>query len=392
MARNRIIYGILWVLSLVGISFFGGPVSYGIFTLLTLIPVISLLYLLFVSSFFRIYQEIDGKNLAADHTTPYYFILKNEFPFGFAGIRVRFFSDFSEILDLDDGVEYELQPKTGIKKQTGVLCKYRGEYEVGIKSIEVTDFFRLFRIRFKNKETLRVIVRPNIVELTALRKADPAKIMRKESNLRPSQADVLVRKYEPGDDIRYMNWKVSAKSGDLKVRNMIGEEREGIGLILNTVRIGESPEEYLPTENKMLETAIALGFYFTKNNTPVSAYLADVKKQTLHASSTAHFQALYERFSNVEFRADTEEAKLLGAVMSNPEIYKNRVVFLITGKWTEASAALVSKLHGNNVSVVVYLVENPEEEPAKHPGRDVPSVPNVQFLRIPADAKLEEVM
>ena len=48
MRRNRIIWLCLWVLSLVGISLRGGAVSYGFFAMLTLVPIISLLYLLAV--------------------------------------------------------------------------------------------------------------------------------------------------------------------------------------------------------------------------------------------------------------------------------------------------------------------------------------------------------
>ncbi len=137
MKRNRILFCILWVLSVVGISFYGGPVSYGFFALLTLIPIFSFGYLLCVMFFFRIYQELDSKNLVANHTVPFFFKLMNEYFFGFASIRVRFFSSFSTISGLDDGIEYELLPKTGITKQTDLVCKYRGEYEVGIKQVEM---------------------------------------------------------------------------------------------------------------------------------------------------------------------------------------------------------------------------------------------------------------
>ena len=46
MLRNRIFVGILWIVSLVGITFYGGTISYGFFTAVTLLPVLSLLYLL----------------------------------------------------------------------------------------------------------------------------------------------------------------------------------------------------------------------------------------------------------------------------------------------------------------------------------------------------------
>ena len=45
--RNWILLD-LWVLSLAAISYYGGTVSYGIFWGITFIPVISLIYLIFV--------------------------------------------------------------------------------------------------------------------------------------------------------------------------------------------------------------------------------------------------------------------------------------------------------------------------------------------------------
>ena len=65
MKRSRIIFIILWILSLVGISFFGGPVSYGIFAALSLLPVFSLAYVICVFFLYRIYQELDNRSIVA---------------------------------------------------------------------------------------------------------------------------------------------------------------------------------------------------------------------------------------------------------------------------------------------------------------------------------------
>jgi uncharacterized protein (DUF58 family) len=163
--RNRFLFLIAWLLSVVGISFYGGVVSYGIFALLTLLPVVSLCYLLCVIATFKIYQEIDSKWVVANHKVPFYLSLVNERLFSYVGIRVRFHSSFSAITGLDDRIEYELPPKSGIWKQTEIICRYRGEYEVGIKKIEVQDYFRLFRLSYFNKEPIKAVVRPEYQNL-----------------------------------------------------------------------------------------------------------------------------------------------------------------------------------------------------------------------------------
>ena len=90
MRRNRIILLILWIASLFAISFYGGTISYGIFAFLTLIPVIAVIYILLVRSFFRIYQEIDARDLRANHSSVFYFTLQNESFMAFSGVRVLF--------------------------------------------------------------------------------------------------------------------------------------------------------------------------------------------------------------------------------------------------------------------------------------------------------------
>ena len=54
---TRIIVFLLWVLSLVGISFYGGPISYGFFAFMTLIPLLMFIYLIIVFLRFRVFQK-----------------------------------------------------------------------------------------------------------------------------------------------------------------------------------------------------------------------------------------------------------------------------------------------------------------------------------------------
>ena len=111
MKRNfRILLG-LWILSIIGISLRGGPVTYGIFFLLTFLPVSSLFYIWLVILLFKIFQDLEGKELTANHPAVFRFVLQNESFLLFSGVRVRFYSDFSEISGLSDDIEYELMPK-----------------------------------------------------------------------------------------------------------------------------------------------------------------------------------------------------------------------------------------------------------------------------------------
>ena len=386
MKRNRRIFFILWILSLVGISFFGGPVSYGFFVMLTLTPIVSLIYLVCVFAFFRIYQELDGKQLVANHTVPFFFTLMNEYWFGFAGIRVRFFSSFSTISGLDDGTEYELLPKTGVTKRTSLVCKYRGEYEVGIKSVEIQDYFRLIRLCYHNRETLRVIVKPNLVELSNLKSIDLSQTMARESMQNQTEPDVLVRNYEPGDDVRQMNWKASARSGQLLIRKRTGEEREGVAILLGTNRCSKEQKEYLPVENKMLETALALAYFFARKNILTHVYYGAGELVEKNVSAVSQFDAFYESLCAIEFREDASETDFLAQTAGRQEIFQCKTAFLVLHEWTGAALEMLRLLRENNVFAIACLVR--DDDP-----KDVPDgkMPGVSILRIGTDEDLTEV-
>ena len=245
MLRNRLIVAALWILSLVGISFYGGPVSYGFFAVITLIPLISLLYLLLVLARFKIYQRFESKDLVADHVVPFFFTLQNEDWFAFAGVRVKFHSDHSSIEGLSDDIEYELLPET---------------YNVGISSVVLRDYLCLFKITYKNREPLRAAVLPNIIRLEDLRSVNIDTLSDREALADLTTPDVEIRDYIPGDDIRRINYKQSARLDKLMIRKFTGEEKEGVGIILDPRRISEDENVYLPVENRMLEIVIAVSF------------------------------------------------------------------------------------------------------------------------------------
>ena len=386
MRRNRIIWCILWILSLVGISFFGGPVSYGFFTLLTVLPVTAILYLICVYFCFHIYQELDTNRLVAGQSVPFYFTLKNEFFFDYAGIRVQFFSSFSSISGLDDETVYELLPNTGITLQTSLICRYRGEYEVGIKSVEMQDFFRLFVISFHNPETLRVGVKPRLVYLDELKSIENSPVAIRNSSFNDTEPDVLVRKYEPGDDIRQMHWTSSARSRQLMIRKRIGEEQQEIAILMGTKRNG-LPGEYLPVENMMLETGLALGLYFAGRNISVLFFsyqgILTEKKMT----GMEQFEELYDSLSKTEFREEYTDEIFLSETIAQQHVFDCRTVFLILHEWTEMAVNTVQILNENNIYVVICLVtdELPDDiSPEQFPGAVV--------IRIKTDADLKEVL
>lgn len=403
MKRNRIVYFFIWILSLVCISLFGGTISYGFFALVTAVPVISLLYLLYVKLCFKIYQELDSNRLVVGNRVPFSFQLLNEFPFAFAGVRVLFYSSFSAISGLDDETTYELLPGEGIQRETSLVCRYRGEYEVGIKKVEMQDYFRLFRFTYRNPEPLRVQVKPRTVWLEEIHSVDLSMAASGDSMYRDTQPDVLVREYLTGDDLRQVHWKTTARQGQLMVRRRIGEEQRGVGILLGTWRQWKEESRYLPVENKLLESALALSLFFAGRNIPVNVWYLQNELISLSLDSLGQYDNLYDRISGIHFEEDYTQEKLWVEAAGQSQLFQCRVVFLLIQKMGPETDGMVRILKENNIQTVICEITEEmgavkEKTARKTDDKDQKSVKAADrhavdgYLRIPADADLREVM
>ena len=387
MLRNRLILAALLILSLVGISFYGGPVTYGFFFVMTLIPVILLVYLLLVLARFKIYQHFESKDIVSDHKIPFYFTLQNEDCFAFCAVRVSFYSDFSVIDGLSDDNEYELLPQSKIKKETGLVCRYRGEYNVGIKSVTLRDFLCIFKLTYKNREALRVRVLPNMIRLGALKSVDVESISDRETTVNASYPDVTVREYAYGDDSRRINWKQTAKTGKPMVRNYIGEEKNGVGLIIDPFRISGRDTEYLPIENRVLEIAVALALFLEEKHIPVSVYgySGSVTETTIDGAES--FNDFYKTASAFSFFEDIDRIDMLKRLSETQSLYEKKTVFLITADVNDAMYEFAKGLNKSDTEVIVYLVK-------ENAGDTLPVSPfaHTKIVTVPTGKSLNEVI
>lgn len=367
MRVRRCIWGICWLLSLIVISIYGGTVSYGIFFGLTLVPIISVLYILFVWTFHRIYQEIGNRNIVCGQSVPYYFVLKNESWFAFAGIKVSFFSGLSYVEELQEEIEYELLPGEQYKYETSFVCKYRGEYEVGIKEVIVSDFWGLLGIKFPVREAKKVIADPKLIRLDELRSISDISAMVQRDSQRTTELDVVTREYAAGDALKQVNWKATAREHRLMSRRSVGEEKRGIALIFDTGRYGEDRTKYLPIENKILEIVLALSLFMSKNNISVSFFYhqndagTGIKQGRL--DSVGDMEGFYDQIKKVRFEKDTRIRSDLQKILQNGSLMDRAIVFFVLHEVDTDVLQLTYQLAEDDTNVIYYVVtdENLEQ-------------------------------
>lgn len=357
MKVRRGIFLCLWILSLALISFYGGVISYGLFFALTLIPVISVLYLAAVYLRFKIYQELESRNAVCGQPVPYFFVLQNDDHFAFSSVSVRLFSTFSYVEELPDGVEYELLPGDKFTYRTNLVCKYRGEYEVGVKEIVITDFFRLFRLRYSVPGTIRALVLPRIVRVKELVSIEEiAAMMQRQAWNADTEPDVVVRDYVEGDALKQISWKATAREQKLKVRNRTGEEKQGISVFLDTRRYAKDRKEYLPLENKLLEVLLALGIFFAEKEMGFTAYYGQDGIVSDRVGGIRDFDRFYQRSSGVSFEERENSRETLFRLVEQGMLQNSKVVFCVLHTLDDGIMEITGRMAQSGSVVVIYVV------------------------------------
>ena len=303
MKIRRLCLAALFILALISISFYGGVVSYVFFYAVISIPLISLAYLLYVLLRFAVYQRIRTRNIIACEPVPYSLRLTNEGRAVFTSVAVKLHADYSSVEGIFDNQSFTLFPAERNVIETMLTCKYRGEYPVGVERLIVTDFLGIFRLNYRMPSGIEAIVRPRIRDLSNANDS-PELAQFLQSHLSPEQneTDILIRDYMPGDSLKKIHWKQTAKSGALKVRTDVGQVKQKVLLMADFERVSSKMDVYLPLENQILEQAIALLYYFVRQNVPTEfLFLAEaVEKRPVHGIH--QFNLLYEELALLHFR------------------------------------------------------------------------------------------
>ena len=386
MLRNRLIALMALILALISISLVGGAASYGFFFFVLIIPLVSFIYSLIVYLRFKVYQRLDVNAAVAGTPAAFYFTLRNEDKFAHCAIKVGFYSDFSDINGVDPEAEYELMPGTGVQKETKLICRYRGSYEVGINTVTVTDYLRLFSIKFRNKEKLRATVLPRLIMLDNVAGLDEVLLAARDSVTQADEPDVLVRDYLPGDDIRRINWKVMAKTGKPMIRKYIGENTPDINIIMEPHRYSDEPAKFLPIENKIIETVLAIAYHCLEQGITTGVYTYDTKLTGHALSSVDSFEDFYAKMSSYRF-TKAGQGEMFAEILKDHRIAEGGALILILHKWGDEARACLEQLMIYQIPVMVYLVQDMTDKES-----DPSDLKSVRFVRIGPEDKLDEVL
>jgi hypothetical protein len=296
--------------------------------------------------------------------TTYSFVIANEDYITFRNVKVNFLSDKSTIESAHQIAEYSLIPNESERMETRIKCNYRGEYCVGVDTIEVTDFLYLFRITYPIASKLKVIVLPRVVPLDRLGIAPPqadVKNPMRASNMPGEELDTEMRKYNPGDSRKRIHWKASARMRELITRKYQHIPKSEIVLFMDMMKINEDELKVIMAEDKIIESVLAIANFYALRGTPSQIIYEMDGKRVVGINSKEDFNAFYKACVHIRFDSQILVSELLRERLLRRD--EGMFCVAVTHNLTKELylAAIQTITNGNHICVLLISDDISEE-------------------------------
>ncbi len=363
MKLKRIIIILAIIGCIVFASFFGGNIPYALIYISITVPLISFIYTVYVNSRMKFLQKVDNKIVLKDDLIPYSLTLANEDIFAYTNIVLKYHCRKSHIENISGKTEHILLPGQRFNFESTIQCKYRGEYDVGVKSIVITDFLYLFSISYPVPERKTLIVLPKLYQLQKLKilqhdndpKYTKYNVMKNSDYL-----DVDVKKYLPGDNKKLIHWKATAKRNELFSRAYTGVIKKNVFVDIDLTEVAGDEIYSINIEDKIIEAGLSIIDYYNRNGTPVSIQYYQRKFQEIKVENEKDFEKFYNGTARLNFSSKNEIEDILSSqVNSYSESFFSIV---ITHKLTKKlfDVALNAVLNEGTIAIVYISDENSE--------------------------------
>lgn len=365
MWLNRLLIIVFLIMSSIFASFYGGNISYAFFYLSIVLPILSLLYTFYVYIRFRLYQEIGKHIVVKGELTPYSFTIANEDIITFNRIKVNFLWDKSTILNADSVKEYTLLPNGKKTMETYLRCNYRGEYFVGVNSVDIMDFFYLFRITYPIQSKLKVTVLPRIIYLNNLSLIPSLSDLKRSSSYMSKdmdRIDIETRPYQKGDSKKLIHWKASAKRNELFTRKLVSDPKTEIAIIMDLSTSHKDELERIIYEDYAIECTLSIAQYCKEHHTLVNVFYESASLDKFAIKNHSDFMVFYHMCANLSFRSRIPFEQVIEEI--GTQYIHNGYIILITYSIKSSYLSILNLQKKGGKIAVLYISDHEKEEEA----------------------------
>lgn len=310
------------------------PVLYSVAWILFLI-----LMTLFVVDIFLLFRFKNGlharrvlsQKFSNSDENPVPITLENKYPFD---ISVKIIDELPVQFQKRD-FEYTMDVGKGAKQdfEYAVRPVERGEYHFGKLNVFVSSVLKIIARRYTFDEAAMVSVYPSYIqmkkyEFLAMSNRLTEFGLKKIRRIGHTMEFEQIKDYIPGDDVRTINWKATAKRAQLMVNQYQDEKSQPIYSIIDTGRVMKMPFEELKLLDYAINSTLAFSNIALRKNDKVGMMTFSKKVENIVPSSNkkTHLNIINESLYNIDTQFTDSDFGLLYAVVKSKITHRSLLI------------------------------------------------------------------
>lgn len=180
-----------------------------------------------------------------------------------------------------------------------VYFKIRGIYNFGQVLVNIKDLFCIFETEKKINGNTIIKVYPRVydIERAILKGSDIFKnAVSSKSSIEDMYSTKDIRKYRDGDNLKRINWKVSAKYNELFVRNFDTVSGQELNLFLDMNEKNYEIDQTGLLEENMIDFSVSLIKYMLSKEIKTNLFINAAKDEHFSLEEKVDFDRLMDYF------------------------------------------------------------------------------------------------
>ncbi len=253
-----------------------------------------------------------------------------------------------------------LESKGDYMKTETLKLQRRGYYTFGEIKVQVSDVFNLFTFEKAFQDQSGLLVYPHIVQLNAFEIKTSQQSGELHTNnlayLDRSQIHTL-RDYQPGDNVKHIHWKVSARKNRLIVKDYDSRGDSKVELFLDNFAPNYENDTNRTIEDRLVEICTSIVNNCLNENISVSFHTANIDSSlSIKGSSKSDLRLFLKALAMVQSNGSVA---MIEQILSKKIFFSsNSTIILFTPVVDKKLASLLIQLQTENYHPVLFTTKN----------------------------------